>query len=148
MSHSLLPFDDSLRSIVNDFWNRRSWPSIDDSLASSINASFPRVDISETDANIVVKADIPGVKAENVSVDIEGALLTISGSTEREHEDKGKRYYRYERSNGSFSRSFTLPCEINEDNITAETKHGVLTITLPKVVTKAKKKVNIKAEDE
>lgn len=148
MSKDITPFshDSSFRDIVHSFFNNKIWPTFDDGL-SSFSRMMPRVDISETDQEIQVVADIPGYSADSIDIDVQNGILTISGNSEEQSEDKHKKYYRYERSSGSFSRSFTLPTEVDEDNVTAICKNGTITITLPKVHTKNKKKIVIKNED-
>jgi HSP20 family protein len=98
----------------------------------------PRVDISEDDKNIFIEVEAPGVKKEDVKLTIEDNILTISGEKKNEKEEKeGKNYYRTERMYGSFQRSFTLPADINRDNIDAKFEHGILKIVVEKVQPKS-----------
>lgn len=92
----------------------------------------PSVDISETDNEYVIKAEIPDVKKEDVKVTVEAGQLTIQGERKQEKEEKGKRFHRIERSYGSFMRSFTVPDNVDESKAKAEFKEGMLTLTLPK----------------
>jgi HSP20 family protein len=92
----------------------------------------PSVDISETDSEYIIKAEIPEVKKEDVKVTVEDGQLTIQGERKQEKEEKGKRYHRIERSYGSFMRSFTVPDNADESKAKAEYKDGMLTLTLPK----------------
>lgn len=96
------------------------------------NVFTPRVDVTEDNDNLYVHAEIPGVDKKDVKVSVVGDILTISGEKKSEQRDENKNYYRIERTSGSFSRSFTLPAEISVDKISAESKDGVLLITLPK----------------
>jgi HSP20 family protein len=96
------------------------------------NVFTPRVDVTEDKDNLFVHAELPGVDKKDVKVSVTGDVLTISGEKKNEQRDENKNYYRIERHSGSFSRSFTLPAEIQVDKISAESKDGVLTITLPK----------------
>ena len=96
------------------------------------NVFTPRVDVTEDNENLYVEADIPGVDKKDVKVSVVGDVLTISGEKKKETRDENKNYYRIERTSGSFSRSFTLPSEIQNDKISAEFTNGVLKITLPK----------------
>jgi HSP20 family protein len=93
-----------------------------------------RCDIYETDKDIVVEAEIPGVPKENVKVEIDGDMLRISGESrkERETRDEQRRFYVSERSYGNFSRSFTLPDTVDTNKIRAEHRHGCLEIRVPK----------------
>ncbi len=99
----------------------------------------PSVDVSETEGEYQIKAEIPDVKKEDVKVTVEDGVLTIQGERKYEKEEKGKKYHRVERSYGSFIRSFTLPDLVDEAKVKAEFKDGVLNLQLPKSV-KAKPK--------
>ncbi len=92
----------------------------------------PAVDIAETEDEIVVKADIPDVKLEDIDVRVENHTLTVKGERKFEKEDKAKGYHRIERSYGTFLRSFTMPSEVEPDKISADYSKGVLTVKLPK----------------
>lgn len=105
----------------------------------------PLCDIYETDKNIVIKTEIPEVKKENISVTFDNNVLTISG--ERKAEDGiGQSYHRQERIYGHFLRSFTLPPFVDTKNITAESKEGLLLVTLPKVEEAKAKQIEVKVE--
>lgn len=103
----------------------------------------PTIDISETDREITVKAEIPGMDSKDLDISIAGAVLTIKGEKKAEKEEKGEAFHRVERSFGAFSRSFTLPCEVEEDKITAEYKDGVLSLKIPKAESAQKKTIKI-----
>ena len=108
---------------------------------------FPKVDVSETDKEVKVIADVPGVDPEDIDIDVHDNRMVISGVTERETEtDKNTKPYRYERSYGEFRREFMLPSRVNEDQIKAKCKDGVLTITLPKVEGEKKSKIKIEKQ--
>jgi HSP20 family protein len=92
----------------------------------------PAVDVSETDGEYQIKAEIPDVKKEDVKVTLEDGVLTIQGQRKQEKEDKGTKYHRVERAYGSFVRSFTLPDLVDEQKVKAEFKDGVLNLQLPK----------------
>lgn len=93
---------------------------------------MPIVDISETDGEYLIKAELPEVKKEDVKVTVENGVLTLQGERRQEKEEQGKKYHRVERSYGSFVRSFTLPESIDESGVKAEYKDGVLNLHLPK----------------
>ena len=100
---------------------------------------MPRVDITEADATFSIQMEVPGVKKEDVSVTVDGGVLTIRGERKRETEASGRTFHRIERLRGGFARSFKLPENVDEAGIGAAFKEGVLTITLPKTaVSKAK----------
>jgi HSP20 family protein len=92
----------------------------------------PRLDVSETENEITISAELPGMEPEDIHITVDRNALTISGEKRAEKEEKGKRYYRVERSYGSFRRSVALPKEVEESKIDATFKRGVLKITLPK----------------
>jgi HSP20 family protein len=107
----------------------------------------PRIDVSETDKEIVVKAELPGMDEKDINLSLEQDSLVISGEKKTENEEKGKNFHRVERSFGSFSRVIPLPMEVEVDKVEAEFKKGLLTITLPKPASavKTSKKITIKA---
>ena len=93
----------------------------------------PRIDISEDEKHIYVEAEIPGVKKEDLKLTLEDNILTIEGEKKIEEEKKEKNFYRNERVFGSFKRSFTLPVEVNPDNINAKFENGLLKVTFDKI---------------
>ena len=98
----------------------------------SLAAWAPACDIFETADEIVVKAELPGVKKEDVKLTIENNVLSLRGETKFEAETKKENYHRVERSYGEFCRSFTLPSGIDTKNVNAEFKDGLLRVKLPK----------------
>lgn len=92
----------------------------------------PAVDILETEDSLVLKADLPEVKLENIDIRVEDGNLTLRGERKLEKVENEKGYHRIERSYGSFSRTFTLPDTIHPENVKASFKEGVLTVVLPK----------------
>lgn len=105
---------------------------------------IPTVDISETDAEYLIKAELPEIKKEDVKVTVEDGVLTILGERRQEKEEKGKKYHRVERSYGSFVRSFTLPESVDEGAVKAEYKDGVLNLHLPKTEKVKPKTIDVK----
>lgn len=103
---------------------------------------MPTVDISETDDAFIVKAELPGVEKDDVSVKIEDGVLTIKGEKKSEIEDEQK--HRIECTYGSFVRSFTLPQATKADSIKAEYKNGILNLTIPKSEEVKPKEIEIK----
>lgn len=92
----------------------------------------PAVDIAENDKELVVAADLPGVKLEDVKVEIEDGTLTLSGSRKFENEDQKNGYHRIERNYGEFRRAFALPDSVDATKVAATFENGVLKVTLPK----------------
>jgi HSP20 family protein len=92
----------------------------------------PTVDISETEGEYLIKAELPEVKKDDVKVTLEDGILTIQGERRREKEEKTTKYHRVERSYGSFVRSFSLPDQVDENRVKAEFKDGMLNLHIPK----------------
>ena len=104
----------------------------------------PSVDIVETEKEYLVKAELPQVNKEDVKVSVENGILTVQGERKQEKEEKGKKFHRVERSYGFFERSFTLPDNADETNISAEFKDGILNIHLAKSEKAKPKKIEVK----
>jgi HSP20 family protein len=103
----------------------------------------PPVDILETEDALVLNADLPGVKMENVNIQLENQTLTLSGERNFERDDKVKGYHRIERSYGNFVRSFTVPSTVDQEKVSAEFHNGVLTVSLPKKPTAKPRQVRV-----
>jgi HSP20 family protein len=104
----------------------------------------PSVDVVETDDEIVVRAEIPGVNRDDIDLTVENNRMIISGEKKQEHEEKDDNYYLMERSYGSFRRIFVLPAQADADKVAASYKDGVLTVTVPKTEVAKGKKIDIK----
>ncbi|MBA3976211.1 MAG: heat-shock protein Hsp20 [Candidatus Solibacter sp.] len=92
----------------------------------------PAVDIAETDNELVLKADVPGVKLEDINIEVENGTLSISGSRAYSTEENKGGYHRQERFYGSFHRAFVLPETVDLEKVAAGYENGVLAITMPK----------------
>ncbi len=113
-----------------------------DSLLDSVYGCYPRdgrgaswvpsLDVEETKDAIIVRAELPGMKKEDIKVSLEGDVLSISGERHHEAEQKDRTFHRVERSYGRFLRSMTLPVDVKADKVSAAYKDGVLELTLPK----------------
>jgi len=103
----------------------------------------PTVDITETDAAYLIKGEIPGVDKADVKVTIENGMITMRGERKQEKEEKGKKYHRIERSYGSFMRSFRVPDDVDEAEVKAEFKDGMINVTLPKSGKAKAKLINV-----
>ncbi len=133
-------FDDlmvgpSRRFGLADWWRRRD-----------LIPRQPAVEISEDKNEVIVKADIPGLKREDLHVNLGDNVLTISGEREEEREKKENGYYYSERSYGRFSRSIQLPMDVKSDKVSAHFKDGVLDIRLPKTEQAKQREVTIKVD--
>jgi HSP20 family protein len=118
-------------------WPEENW---------SMTTWAPACDIYETDNEVVVKAELPEVKKEDVHVSFENNLLTIRGERKLSEETKKENYHRVERSYGEFTRSFTLPNFVDANKINAEFKDGVLRVTMAKREEAKPKQVEIKVK--
>ncbi len=107
----------------------------------------PALDVAETENEIVVKAEVPGIDKKDIDVTIRGDRLTISGEKKDERKEKKDTYTVFERRHGCFSRTIALPADINVDAVEAEFKSGVLTIRLPKTEETKSRKISVKGEE-
>ncbi|PKO02544.1 MAG: molecular chaperone [Chloroflexi bacterium HGW-Chloroflexi-5] len=108
---------------------------------------MPRIDVCETEAAMLVTAELPGMEEKDIQLTLENESLIISGEKKNDVEEKGKNFHRVERSYGSFQRTIPLVSEIQQDKVEANFKNGVLNITLPKTPAAAKQthKIEIKS---
>lgn len=104
----------------------------------------PSVDISETDTEYLIKAELPEVRKEDVKVTLEDGVLTIQGERRQEKEEKSKKFHRVERSYGSFVRCFTLPDYVDDAKVKAEYREGILNLHLPKSERAKPKAIEVK----
>ena len=103
----------------------------------------PSFEVTETKDAYLFRADLPGVKEQDLEISLTGTRLSISGHREQERHNQGDTFYASERSYGSFTRSFTLPEGVDAENVTADLKSGVLTLTVPKKPEVQPKKIAI-----
>lgn len=120
---------------------RGAWPTERAGLAFS-----PMFDVRETNDAFILQADVPGVVEKDIDISLTNNRLTISGKRESEQEVKGETYYRSERTWGTFSRSFTLPTDVDANKVSAELKSGVLFVQLPKTGESMAKHIPVTAE--
>jgi HSP20 family protein len=136
LSHSL---QDQISRLFNGAFERSSDES-------SITTWAPAVDIFETEHELVVKADLPDIKPEELDIRVENNILTIRGERKFEKKVNETNYLRVERSYGTFSRSFSLANTVNSEAIKAEYKHGALTLTIPKREEAKPKQIKVNVE--
>ena len=108
------------------------WPSLSLEGAGGKVEWSPSADISETDTEYVIRAELPAVKKEDVQVTLDEGLITIKGERKQQKEDKNEKYHRVESFYGSFERSFSLPDNVKSDAVRCESKDGILTVHIPK----------------
>src|SRR5882724_976682 len=106
----------------------------------------PSADISETDKEYLIRAELPAVPKEDVKVTLEGGVITIEGERKEQHEDDTERLHRRESFTGIFVRSFSLPDNVDRDAIHCESKDGVLTVHIPKTKAASSKAKEIKVD--
>lgn len=106
----------------------------------------PAVDVRETDHELVLKADIPDMKFEDIDVRMENGTLTLKGERKFQQEEKQGSWHRVERSYGNFERAFTLPETVNPEGAQADYKNGVLTVTLPKKEIAKPRQIKVKVQ--
>lgn len=112
---------------------------------NNVEKFTPHLDVVETPTEYLISVDLPGVKPEDVKVEMEDGKLTISGKRETVVEENTKHVHRIERTKGSFHRMVTLPREIDSDRIDAKYEQGVLHVTLPKSAERQPRKIEIRA---
>lgn len=106
---------------------------------------LPAVDVAETDSEIVLAFDLPGMRQEDIAVELDSDVLTVSGRRERAEEQTGERFYRVERRFGAFSRSVTLPAGVEDADVKATFENGVLEVRVPKPQAAKPKRIEIGA---
>ena len=122
------------------------WPRGFENEARKALEWAPSVDISETDAEYLIRAELPAVKKEDVRITLDEGTLTISGERRQKIEEKKEKQHRVESVYGKFSRSFSLPDNVNADSIRAESTDGVITVHVGKAKSEPKKPTEIKVQ--
>jgi HSP20 family protein len=135
-----------IENMVDRYTRTFGWPRQGSQEVMTVGDWSPRVDIAETEKEFTIKAEIPEVKKEDVKVTVDNGVLTIRGERKQEKEEKGKKFHKIERYFGSFSRSFTLPDNVDESKIDAVFKDGMLTLQIPKVKEAREKMVEVKVK--
>jgi HSP20 family protein len=129
---SFRSFEDAITRMLNEPRGTRPWS--------------PSVDIYETENELVLKADLPDVKLEDIDVRVENETLTLKGERKFEKNEAVHGYHRIERSYGAFTRSFAVPATVAAEKVAADFKNGVLTVTLPKKETAKPRQVKIEVK--
>jgi HSP20 family protein len=136
--------------LFDDFFKSFRWPMAErrgpwDLTADLFHTDWPRVDMDETDEEIRITAELPGVEKDSIDILMTDDRVTIQGEKKGQEEKKGRGYHRLERSYGSFQRSFHLPCEVVTDRVDASFKDGVLTVILPKAEAEKPKRIAVRS---
>ena len=135
-----------MEDVFDRFGRAIRWPRRGTQEVMATGDWAPRVDIAETDNEFTIKAEIPEVKKEDVKVTIDSGVLTIRGERKQEKEEKDKKFHRVERYYGSFTRSFTLPDNVDESKIEASFKDGMLNLQIPKTEAAKPKAIEVKVK--
>ena len=129
------------REPMGDVFSDRVWPEWPRAWGEEYE---PSVDMYEKDGKYYLTAELPGVQKDDISINVEGDVVTLSGKKESKREEKDASYYFSETRQGSFSRSFRLPQSVDEDKVNARFKDGVLTLEIPTKETEKSRKIEIK----
>ena len=108
---------------------------------------YPAIDVSETDTEVVVRAEVAGVDPRGIDVSLSGQTLTIGGEKKESTETQGENWYRSERRFGSFRRTLQLPAPVDTEKVSAEHKNGVLTVRLKKLQSALPKRIPVRSSD-
>ena len=137
---------ENIENIFAEFFNDFNRPS-SSLLSETVRTTLlPRLNISETDNKYFIEAELPGVKQSDLELKLDNNILVIKGKTEESKESKERNYFTRERYYGSFQRSLTLPNNINENDITANFKDGILNIEITKKLENSTKNIEVKAQ--
>ena len=120
-----------MNRLFNTFFDSPA-PSGSQSNGHSLRRWIPAMDLVETEDAFVLRADLPGLSEQDVNIELEDNVLTVSGERKAEHEERKEGYYRVERASGSFSRSLTLPEGVDPEAVSANFERGVLEVRVPK----------------
>jgi HSP20 family protein len=128
------------RSEIDSLFNRflgEPWAAVDE-------LALPRTDVAETDKEIKISMELPGIDGKDVEISVAGGMLTVRGEKKQERQEERRDYHYLERQFGSFQRTFQLPTSVNPDQVDAQYKNGVLQITLQKQPQAQAKRITVK----
>jgi len=141
-------FDQQIEHLFEDFFNRRwlrpfspEWPA----LSGKLETKAPKVDIVDRDAEVFVKAELPGFGKDEIEINVTGNSITVKGSARKEEETDKDNYHQREIVSSYVSRTVPLPCEVDGDNAKATLKDGMLEVTIPKAKGAQSKRVEIQS---
>ena len=138
------PFDEMDR-MFDDFFGRRWLQPLrwERPLAAELSTLTPKVDVIDRDAEVLVRVEVPGVRKEDIEVQVSGNMLTVRGETRHEEKEEKGDYHRAEIMRGAFVRTVTLPAEVDDARAKAALKEGVLELTLPKIEKSRRRSIKI-----
>ena len=133
---------DEINRLFEDFWGGDVWGPA----PLGHGKWSPTLDVAETDQEVIVKADLPGIDPKDIEITVSGDVLTVRGEKKQESEEEGKNFHRVERHYGSFARQVHLPTAVDAERIEAKASNGVLTITLPKRPEVQPRRIEVKGD--
>ena len=140
-----LPFQ-SLRHLSNALDEAfNSWPSAQDEGGAITSSWYPACDVLEDKESVKIVVELPGLTPEDVKLSLENNVLSIRGEKKQQAEERTERVHRYERSYGSFERSFALPTSVDSDEVSASFQNGILTVTVPKAERARPREIPVRA---
>ena len=140
-----LPFQ-SLRHLSNALDEAfNSWPSAQDESGAITSSWYPACDVLEDKESVKIVVELPGLTPEDVKLSLENNVLSIRGEKKQQAEERTERVHRYERSYGSFERSFALPTSVDSDEVSASFQNGILTVTVPKAERARPREIPVRA---
>ncbi|HHJ16903.1 MAG TPA: Hsp20/alpha crystallin family protein [Gammaproteobacteria bacterium] len=146
--HALTPFEEMERMFGSVFPPARirpsqwEWPSWAE-MSSFVEEKVPKLDIIERDNEVIVRAEVAGVDKKDLDISVTDHTVTIKGCTKEEHKEEKGDYFRSEISQGSFSRTSTLPCDVDGDKARASFSDGILELTIPKLATSKRHTIKV-----
>ena len=142
MTRELRRMDRELSRVLSSEDSGSSSSSSSSALSRNSTTSWmPRCDVTETEKDVVVHAELPGIQKENINIELKDNILTISGERKHEKKEENEKWHRTERSFGSFVRSMMVPDGVTQEQIKAKFDNGVLEVTFPKPSTEPKQEV-------
>jgi HSP20 family protein len=132
-----------MNRLFDSFFGRR-----DGGGTSATRRWIPAMDLVETEDNLVLRADLPGLDRDDIEIEVKDGVLTVSGERRAQHEDKREGYHRVERSFGRFSRSLELPKGVDPGSVSAAFDKGVLEVRMPKPAERKPTRIEIDSGDE
>jgi HSP20 family protein len=142
-SRELVSLHDTIDRMFDESFMRPMWPRFG---LEAREAGHIPLDIAEEESSVVVKASVPGIKPEELNVQLRDDVLSISGEVKEEKERKEENYHLREHRYGRFERSVTLPCPVLSDKAEAVFENGMLTLTLPKAAETQSKRISVKVK--
>jgi HSP20 family protein len=138
-------FQSDMNRLFDGFFGRREGVAASSGYGS--RRWIPPMDLVETEDNLVLRADLPGVDQGDIGIEVKDGVLTVSGERKAQHEEKREGFHRVERSFGRFSRSLELPKGVEADNIEASFERGVLEVRMPKPAERKPTRIEIQSGD-